>query len=63
MDRVLSADERIRRAEEIYYRRKMMGETNDVARVNVGNGKRKFGLLKKTILQVLICVVIYLIIH
>ncbi len=64
MDRVLSADERIRRAEEIYYRRKMMGEkTSDVARVNVGDNKRKIGLLKKTILQILICVVIYLIIH
>ena len=64
MDRVLSVDERIRRAEEIYYRRKMMGEkTSDVARVNVGDNKRKIGLLKKTILQILICVVIYLIIH
>lgn len=63
MDKVISADERIRRAEEIYYRRKMMDKNRDVARVNVGNSKRKFGLLKKTIIQILICIVIYLNLH
>ena len=63
MERVLSADERIKRAEEIYYRRKMLSGSNDVARVNVGDNKRNFGLLKKTMLQIAICIVIYLIIH
>ena len=63
MEKVLSADERIRRAEEIYYRRKMNAGDREIARVNVSDEKKNFGLLKKTLLQIAICVVIYLILH
>ena len=39
MERIVSTEERIRRAEEIYARRQ--GNKKQVATVNVGNGKRK----------------------
>ena len=63
MEKVLSADERIKRAEEIYYKRKMLSGNREIARVNVNEQKKNFGLLKKTILQITICIFIYLIIH
>ena len=63
MERALSADERIKRAEEIYYKRKMLSGNNEIARVNVNEKKKSFGLLKKTVLQIAICIVIYLIVH
>lgn len=63
MEKILSADERIKRAEEIYYKRKMLSGNREIARVNVNEQKKNFGLLKKTILQITICIFIYLIIH
>ena len=63
MEKVLSADERIKRAEEIYYKRKMLSGNREIARVNVNEQKKNFGLLKKTVLQITICIFIYLIIH
>ena len=59
MERILSPEERIRRAEEIYYRRKIMEGNNNYARVNVSNTKKDFTMLKKIILKILICMVIY----
>lgn len=61
MERVMSVEEKIRRAEEIYQRRKQ-GETRPVAKVTV-NDKKDIKLLRKMIIQILICVVIYLIIY
>lgn len=58
MEKTLSPDERIRRAEEIYYRRKTKDVNRKSARVNVSN-KKDFGMFKKMILQIAICVVIY----
>lgn len=58
MEKTLSPDERIRRAEEIYYRRKTKDANRKSARVNVSN-KKDFGMFKKMILQIAICVVIY----
>lgn len=58
MERTLSPDERIRRAEEIYYRRKIQDVNRKSARVNVSN-KKDFGMFKKMILQIAICIVIY----
>ena len=58
MEKTLSPEERIRRAEEIYYRRKI-AEGRNSARVNVIDNKKDFGMLKKLILQILICAVIY----
>lgn len=61
MERVMTVEEKIRRAEEIYQKRKQ-GEMRPVAKVAVNN-KKDIKLLKKMIIQVLICVAIYLIIY
>ena len=61
MERVISVEEKIRRAEEIYQRRKQ-GEIRPIAKVTV-NEKKDIKLLKKMIIQILICVGIYLLIY
>ncbi len=61
MERVMTVEEKIRRAEEIYQRRKQ-GETRPVAKVTV-NDKKDIKLLRKMVIQILICVAIYLIIY
>lgn len=58
MERVLNQDERIRRAEELYERRKMQVNNRVNATVNVdkvSNNKYK----RKLILQLIICIIIY----
>lgn len=62
MERTLSVEEKIRRAEEIYERRKQ-GNSRPIATVNVNNEKKDVKLLKKMIIQILICVSIYLVIY
>lgn len=62
MERTLSPDERIRRAEEIYYRKKIQATDKRSARVNVSDKKSPV-MLKKMILQILICIVIYTIFY
>lgn len=58
MERVLSQDERIRRAEEIYARRKMQTQARSSATVNVeGNPEQK--LTKKLIIQFMVCLSLY----
>lgn len=57
MDKVLTVEEKIRRAEEIYQRRRQ-GEARPVAKVSV-NDKKDIKLLRKMILQILICLAIY----
>lgn len=63
MEKTISPEERIRRAEEIYYRRKV--RNNNVrmssSQVKEENQKRQFSLYKKMVLQILICILIYLI--
>mgnify|MGYP004612547037 FL=1 len=62
MERVLSQEERIRRAEEIYYRRKL--NNSDVrmpsSQVRDQTEKRQFSLYRKMAIQVLLCILIYL---
>ena len=58
MERVLSQDERIRRAEEIYARRKM-NETRKSATVQV-EAKKPNNLTKKLVKQFIICLLIYI---
>ena len=53
--------EKIRRAEEIYERRRQ-GENRNIAKVTV-NDKKDIKLLKKMIIQILVCVAVYLIIY
>lgn len=62
MERILSPDERIKRAEELYYRRKIQATNKRSARVNVSQNK-DFGLFKKMFLQIVICVLIYTIFY
>lgn len=63
MERILTPDEKIRRAEEIYYRRKMQDRTRNSARVNVAETKTNSAILKKMILQIAICILIYTIFY
>ncbi len=58
MEKTLSPDERIKRAEEIYYRKKIQARGRSSARVNVSD-KKDFILFKKMILQIIICILIY----
>ena len=65
MERVLSSEERIRRAEEIYNRRRMQNDVRVYS--NSRNVKIKSGadysLFKKMILQILICLLVYFIFY
>lgn len=62
MEKTLSSDERIKRAEEIYYRRKMQNTSRKSTKVNVSN-KKDFRMFRKMILQIFICIFIYLIFY
>lgn len=59
MEKSLTADERIRRAEEIYYKRKLKQYDNKTATVNVGELKRGLKLFDKMVIQILVCSLIY----
>lgn len=60
MERTISAEERIRRAEEIYARRKNLSQdtSSAYARVNVGE-KRRLTPVRKMIIQICVCAIIY----
>ena len=62
MERTMTVEERIRRAEEIYAKRRK-GEVKTIATVNVNREKKDIKLLKKMIIQLLICVTIYFVIY
>lgn len=63
MERTISTEERIRRAEEIYQKRRQ-GNARPVAMVNVNNDEKKdIRLLKKMIIQIIVCIAIYLVIY
>ena len=57
MERVISPEERIRRAEEIYYRKQVQGLRVSSSSVNTGGSKNSIG--KKMIIQIIVCLVIY----
>lgn len=63
MERALSAEERIRRAEEIYQRRKMQsGVRVPTSTVNIQKNV-EYRMFKKLILQIVICLLIYFIFY
>lgn len=62
MEKTLNSNERVRRAEEIYARRQNVRERTKRATVNISEPKN-FKLLKKIILQIIICVLIYFIFY
>lgn len=57
MERIMTPEERIRRAEEIYYRRQSQGVRVSTASVNISNNKISLG--KKMLIQIAVCIVIY----
>ena len=59
MERAMTADEKIRRAEEIYQRRRMNESRKTTARVNVADTQKDYGLFKKMVLQIMVCLCIY----
>ena len=62
MERIITQEERIRRAEAIYQGRRAYREKNKTIAVNV-NDTKDFGLFKKVIIQVLICMLLYFIFY
>ena len=64
MERTMSVEDKIRRAEAIYERRKQ-GNNKQIASINVSdnNKKKDIKLLKKMIIQILVCMVLYLIVY
>lgn len=64
MERTISQEERIRRAEEVYQRRKMTTRNGiRVSSSSVNNNKTRLSLFKKMALQLAICSVIYIIFY
>ena len=59
MEKAISVEERIRRAEEIYEKRKQ-GESRPITKVSVNNNRKDVKLLKKMIIQILVCISIYM---
>ena len=58
----MSVEEKIRRAEEIYERKKQ-GESRTTTKVPVNNTKKDIKLFKKMSIQILICLLIYFAIY
>ena len=69
MDRVMTVEERIRRAEELYERRQRRGkkieekEKNNKVKDNDNERKKDIKLLKKIVMQLVVCLVIYFIFY
>ena len=64
MEKTISREERIRRAEEIYNRRKIANRNGiRVSSDHVNTNKSKLSLFKKMALQLAICAVIYIIFY
>ena len=64
MERIMSVEDKIRRAEAIYERRQK-GNNKQIASINVSDNSKKkdIKLLKKMIIQILVCMVLYLIVY
>ena len=64
MERVMSVEEKIRRAEEIYLKRKSLnGTQNRTQKVPVNDTKKDVKLLKKMIMQIIVCICIYIVVY
>lgn len=64
MERIMSVEDKIRRAEAIYEKRQQ-GSNKQIASINVSDNSKKkdIKLLKKMIIQILVCMVLYLIVY
>lgn len=63
MERILSVDEKIRRAEEIYNRRRQDSQYQVQARVSVGERGNDYRLFKKMVIQIIVCLIIYFVFY
>ena len=63
MERTITAEERIRRAEEIYQRRRMQNDIKVPTSQMNANNKSEYRMFKKLILQILICLLVYFIFY
>ena len=60
MERAMSVEDKIRRAEEIYYRRKEQENSKkENIKISTKNKKKDIKLLKKIIIQIIVCLTIY----
>lgn len=62
LERILSSEEKIRRAEEIYQRRRSNENKIPINTVNIGN-KTKYSLLKKILKKLFFCLILYFILY
>ncbi len=61
MERVISTNDRIKRAEEIYQRRRESQRyVGNQTRVNVGDTSKSYGLFKKMSIQIIVCLIVYI---
>ena len=63
MERTLSVEEKIKRAEEIYARRHEQDNKSTTTLYLRGKEKKDIKLFKKLILQIVVCLLIYLIVY
>ena len=63
MERILTTEERIKRAEEIYQRRRNINNIRTIVNKNESVEKHKIGLFKKMIIQIIVCFAIYLVFY
>ena len=60
MEKIISSDERIRRAQEIYYKRRNQNlNTRSNYTYKENKNKKDFILFKKLIIQIIVCLIIY----
>ena len=62
MERILSTEDKIRRAEEIYNKRRESQIRNGMTKVNI-NSRKDIKLMKKIFIQVMVCFAIYTIFY
>lgn len=60
LEKILTVEQKIRRAEEVYNRRKIQNGIRVASSSVNSNSRSSFNLFKKTIIKILICTIIYL---
>lgn len=64
MEKIISSDERIRRAQEIYYKRRNQNlNTRNNYTYKEKKNKKDFTLFKKLIIQIIVCLIIYIAVY
>lgn len=64
MEKIISSDERIRRAQEIYYKRRNQNlNTRSNYTYKEKKNKKDFTLFKKLIIQIIVCLIIYIAVY